>query len=93
MKREMEFYNLIGFYQNRKYFKSKYSELNVEERESYKMFVYSLPFMDDNIKDLIWEYLNGYEESRKDLTKKYHKAKTKLEKRKKNAIYYSEEIE
>lgn len=81
MKKELEFYNLIGFYSNRTYFKNIYDELSVEEKEIYRMFVYSLPFMEDNIKDLIWEYLNGWRESSKDLRIKYKEAKRKYDKR------------
>lgn len=87
MKKELVFYNLIGFYSNKDHFKKIFDELKIEEVEIYRMYIYSLPFMDDNTKDLIWEYLNGWEESRKDLRKKYKEAKRKLDRRRKNAIY------
>ena len=75
------FYNLLQFYNNKEYFRLVFSGMNSDDKKIYKMYVYSLPFMEDNIKDLIWDYLNGYEESKFDLAKEYRKAKNKLEKR------------
>ena len=93
MKKEMVFYGLVDFYATKEKIKLMYEKLNIDEKEIYKMYVYSLPFMEDNIKDLLWEYINNFEESQFDLAREYRKAKEKLEKRKKNAIYYSDEIE
>ena len=96
MRKELEFYNLLGFYPNRVYFKLIYDRLSIEEKEIYRMYVYSLPFMDDNIKDLIWEYLNGYEESKFDLSKKYREARYKYDKRvrraKEEGMFYDVEF-
>lgn len=90
MNKEMLFYNLVGFYQNKDYYKYRYSKMSIDEKEIYKMYVYSLPFMDDNTKDLIWEYLNGWDEDRKNLVQKWKKARKKLSIRKKNVVNYAE---
>lgn len=94
MKKGIVFYGLVGFWENKEKILDDFNQMNIDEIEIYKMFVYSLPFMEDDIKDLIWEYLNGYAESKFILSAKYRKAKEKLEKRKKeclevelNAIY------
>ena len=55
--------------------------LSLEERIIYKMYVYSLPWTDDDVKDLMWEYLNGWEEGIFDLGKKYREKKEKNDKR------------
>ena len=93
MKKEMVFYGLIDFYKIKDNIRLMYEKLSIDEKEIYKMFVYSLPFMEDDIKDLIWDYINGFEESQFELAEKYRKAKDKLEKRQRNAIYYPDEIE
>ena len=92
MRKDLEFYNLIGFYQNKDYFRNKYELLKIEEKEIYKIYVYSLPYMSDNIKDLIWEYLNNWEESQEDLKLKYLEAKQRYEKRIKNATHNTNEV-
>ena len=83
MKKGIIFYSVINFWENKDKILEEYKTMNIDEIEIYKMFVYSLPFMEDNIKDLIWEYLNEYEESKFDLGREYSKAKNRLEKRKK----------
>jgi hypothetical protein len=75
------FYGLIDFFENKETILKIYQKLNIDEIEIYKMYVYSLPFMEDDIKDNIWEYLNGSLESRLILKSKYEKEKRKLEKR------------
>ena len=87
MEKEVVFYELIGFFEKKEDIKEIYDNFAIEQKEIYRMYVYSLPFMKDDIKDLIWEYLNGYEESKFDLSKEYRKAKEKLEKRKKNEMH------
>lgn len=90
MKKGFVFYGLVDFFENKENIKTTYEEMEISDKEIYKMYVYALPWMDDNIKDLIWEYINGYEESIFDLSKEYRKAKTKLEKRKAIEMYYTD---
>lgn len=86
MKKGIVFYGLLGFWENKEKILDDFSTMTIDEIEIYKMFVYSLPFMEDDIKDLIWEYLNGYTESKFILSAKYRKAKEKLEKRKREYV-------
>lgn len=79
----MDFYGLLDFYPRKEEIKEKFETMNNSEKSLYKMYVYSLPFMEEGLKDLIWEYINGFEESIFDLAKQYRVLKTKVEKRKK----------
>ena len=56
----MEFYSLVDFYPKKEAIKKCYDLLSIEEIKNYKRFVYSLPWMDDDTKDLIWEYFNDW---------------------------------
>ena len=62
MKKGFVFYGLLDFYKNKEVVVEIYNKMNIDEKEIYKMYVYSLPFMEDDIKDLIWDYINGFEE-------------------------------
>lgn len=84
----MEFYGLLDFYPRKEEIKDNYELLTVDERIMYKKYVYSIPFEEEYIKDLMWEYLNGWKESFFDLARKYRLKKEKNEKRQK---YYDEE--
>lgn len=92
MKKGIVFYGLVNFWNNKDKILEEFSKMTIDEIEIYKMFVYSLPFMEDNIKDLIWEYLNGYEESKFILGREYSKAKTKLDKRKREYIEVNDDV-
>ena len=83
MKKNMIFYNLLDFFQRKETIKEEYDLLTIDEREIYKMFVYSLPFMEEDIKDEIWEYLNDWLEDYEKLCYKHDRAKRRYEKRKK----------
>lgn len=82
MKKELIFYGLVDFFECKELLRSIYNGCSIDEIEVFKLYVYSLPFMKDDIKDLIWDYLNGYDESQFNLSKEYRKAKEKLERRK-----------
>ena len=88
----MEFYGLLDFFPNKDKIKDVFDSLNKEEQRVYKMYVYSLPFMEEGTKDLIWEYLNGWGECIFDLSKQYRILKTKVEKRKKIESQNNDEI-
>lgn len=56
---KIKFYGLLDFYPNKEEIKKEYDLLTYNEIAEYKLYVYSLPFIEDDVKDLIWEYLNG----------------------------------
>jgi hypothetical protein len=87
IKKEMRFYSFIEFCKEKERYKELYDELSVDEKYEYKMYVYSLCFETEDIKDLMWEYLNGWEESIFELMKKY---RTKLQKINRRKKYYDE---
>lgn len=89
--KRLEFYSLLDFYSKKENIKMIYNSLPLEEKQIYKMYVYSLCFEDDYSKDLIWEYLNGWEESQFELARVYRVKKSKLEKRVKFEIHNTEE--
>lgn len=75
-----KFYSLLDFYPSREIIKKEYSELAQQEKLLFKKEVYSICFEREYIKDLIWEYLNNWEESYDNLVKEYKKKKKKAEK-------------
>lgn len=81
MKKELVFYGLLDFYPRKEEIKSNYDTLTIDEIYQYKMYVYSLPFEDEYIKDLIWEYLNGWQESFFELVRRHGIKKRKNDKR------------
>ena len=86
LNKDLIFYSLLDFYPKKEQLKSSYDLLSYEEMAIYKMYVYSLPWTDDDTKDLIWEYLNDSSwsvEVISDLAKKYRKKKQKADKRQK----------
>ena len=91
--KRLEFYSLVDFYPKRDNIKFIFENMILEEKQIYKMYVYSLCFEDDYSKDLIWEYLNGWEESKFELARVYRVKKQKLEKRKKFEFHNTEEDE
>jgi len=86
----MKFYGLLDFYPRKEEIKNRYDLLSIDEIYTYKMYVYSLPFEDDCIKDLIWEYLNGWQEAIFDLARKYRLRKEQNDRRQQK---YREEAE
>ena len=90
MKKEILFYGLLDFYPRKEEIKNNFELLTLDEITIYKMYVYSRPFEEEYIKDLIWEYLNGWKEAIFDLAKHYRRKKELNEKRMKK---YKEEEE
>ena len=80
---KMVFYSLLDFYPKKEIIRQEFDLLSLDDKIIYKMYVYSLPWTDDDVKDLIWEYLNGWRESVSELGKKYRKKKQKNEQRQK----------
>lgn len=79
------FYSLINFYPRKDIIKQEFMKLRLEEKRIYKMYVYSLCFENEHTKDLIWEYLNGWEESQFELAKEYRNRTEPKKRRRKNA--------
>ena len=77
----IKFYSILDFYPMKEKIKEQFDLLTLDEKIIYKMYVYSLPWTDDDIKDLIWEYLNGWNECIFDLSNKYRIKKQRNDKR------------
>lgn len=77
----MNFFGLLDFFPRKEEIKSNFEMMTVDERIQYKMYVYSLPFEEEYIKDLMWEYLNGWQESFMELARRHGIKKRKNEKR------------
>lgn len=89
----IRFYGLLDFYPNRKEIKEEFDELTIIEKRIYKKEVYSICFEREYVKDLIWEYLNDWEESLPNLAKEWRLKKNKVELRKKMESEYNDNIE
>lgn len=50
--------------------KRLYGLLTDDQKIFYKWYIYSNVHMKETFKDLIWDYLNGYDEQGKELMKK-----------------------
>lgn len=77
----IKFYGLLDFFPNKEKIKEEYDKLTLDEIIAYKKEVYSICFEREYIKDLIWEYLNGYEETQFNLAKEWETKKSKMEQR------------
>lgn len=79
MDKGLVFYSLIDFYPRRDEIKECFDKLSIDERLNYRRYVFCLSFEEEYIEELIWDYLNGYEESMCELAKQYRKKKEKYE--------------
>lgn len=77
MKDNLRFYSILDFYPNRIQIKKEFNKLNIQDMLLYKKEVYSICFEREYVKDLIWEYLNNWEESYEKLEKEYWRKKNK----------------
>ena len=71
MERKLVFYSLLDFYKKKDEIKKINKTLTLEEVKEYKSYVYSTCFEREYVKDLIWEYLNDWEESYDKLAREY----------------------
>lgn len=71
MKKELVFYSILDFYPRRQEIKTVYESLSLNDKKLYKQFVYSISFTKEDVKDLIWEYLNDWEYSYEKLIQEY----------------------
>lgn len=78
---DLNFYGILDFFPNRVVIKQEFEKLSLDKRLLYKKQVYSICFEKEFVKDLIWEYLNGWEESQDKLEKEYKLKKKKMEQR------------
>ena len=58
----MEVYGLIYFYENRYEIVEMYDNMSQKEKWLFKKEIYSMPFEKEYVKDLIWEYIQGYDD-------------------------------
>lgn len=89
----VKFYGLLDFFPNRAEIKKEYEKLSIDEKILFKKEVYSICFEREYTKDLIWEYLNGWEEGQFDLAKEYRQKKNKMKQRMKYESNITDEIE
>lgn len=71
MKEKLVFYSILDFFPRRYEIKKIYDTLSLNDKKLYKNFVYSMCFTKEDVKDLIWEYLNDYEYSYEKLIQEY----------------------
>lgn len=71
MKERLIFYSLLDFYTKKDEIKKIYKSLSLDDIKAYKKYVYSTCFEREYVKDLIWEYLNDWEESYDKLAREY----------------------
>lgn len=71
MNKKLVFYSILDFVPRRDEIKEIYKSLSFDDKKIYKMYVYSLSFTKEDVKDLIWEYLNDYNESFEKLIGEY----------------------
>lgn len=69
---QIKFVSFNDFYKNRKIIRYYYKELPLEDKWSYKRFIYSDELNEKEIdKDCIWNFLNEIEFSKKELSIRY----------------------
>lgn len=88
----LSFYGVLDFFPNRVKIKEEFDKLTLDEKILYKKEVYSICFEREYVKDLIWEYLNGWEESQFNLGKEWRQKKTKMEQRMKYEDNNTDEV-
>ena len=63
MDKRLVFYSILDFFPKKDEIKEIYNTLSLNDKKIFKMYVYSICFEKEYVKDLIWEYLNDWEES------------------------------
>lgn len=59
VREDLHFIGMKDFYKKSIYIQKEYKKLTLEEKWTYKYYVYSRPLLkDDWFKDVIWQYLN-----------------------------------
>ena len=62
IEKELKFIGFLDFCTKREQIKEKYLELDLQNKKIYKLYVYSMPFEQEYVKDILWEYLNSKED-------------------------------
>ena len=63
IREEMRFVGYRDFYKRSRHIKQLYHTLTLDEKWTYKYYIYSNRLLKDNHADLIWMYLNESESS------------------------------
>lgn len=71
MDKKLVFYSILDFFPRRDEIKEIYKSLCFNDKKYYKKYVYSMCFEREYVKDLIWEFLNDWEESYEKLGHEY----------------------
>lgn len=79
INKDLRFYSLLEFYPKRFRIRAVYDMQRYEDKITYKMYVYSLCFEKEYVKDLIWEFLNSWTESEEKLDEEYNRRKLKAD--------------
>ena len=79
MDRDLVFYSILDFFPRRQSIKLIYKSLSLNDKKTYKKYVYSICFEREYVKDLIWEFLNDWEESYEKLGQEYSIKRRKVE--------------
>ena len=79
INRNLKFYSILEFYPKRYKIRDVYDEQKNEDKKIYKMYVYSLCFEKEYVKDLIWEFLNRWDESECKLDEEYNRRRLKAD--------------
>ena len=82
MDKKLVFYSILDFFPRRDEIKEIYKSLCFNDKKYYKKYVYSMCFEREFVKDLIWEFLNDWEESYEKLEHEFYVKRRKA----KNAI-------
>lgn len=78
MDRKLVFYSILDFFPKRNQIRVIYKSLSLNDKKTYKKYVYSICFEREYVKDLIWEFLNDWEESYEKLMQEYSLKRRKL---------------
>lgn len=78
MDKELVFYSILDFYPRKDDIKAIYKSLCFSDKKYYKKYVYSMCFEREYVKDLIWEFLNDWEESYEKLGHEYSLKRRKM---------------
>lgn len=58
IKNNMLFYSFNDFYKHAKTIKYEYDKLSIDQKEIYKLYLYSHSYTNWTLLDKMWEYLN-----------------------------------
>ena len=62
LNRKLIYYTYIEFCKRRFSIKKAYQELTIKQKKFYKWYVYANSHMSHTYKDIIWDYLNDYDD-------------------------------